>query len=395
MANSMLTSEGFKRKRYVDFFEIMSEQARELFGEDVNLSERSALGKFVSLIAYGRAEDAETAEEVYNSRFVDTSEGVSLQNNVKRVITKNEWRKASGPVRLNLERGATIPAGDLVGTNYGVNFEVLSEVKAHEDGVYTVQVKAVEYGRIGNAAANEITKIVNPAVGLISITNPEPFRNGQDEETDSELQDRYYESLGKYGNRRTEAVKARVLDEVEGARACLVDENDTMVISASGVPPKSFETIVLGGEPDQIVQKIFEAKPDGIQAYGTTVIDVKDSKGSIRKIGFTYAETIQIYVKAFIEKGSNYPLDGDDQIKEQIVRFIGGTGDNVTYNGLGMSKDVVVSRLESRLFAVEGVEDVKISLSSDGFIYLEENIEIGLQVAETDYSKIEVSDLVT
>lgn len=391
----MLTSAGFKRKRYVDFFEEWSEKARELWGEDVDLSERSSLGKFVSLIAWSDAGNAEVAEEVYNSRFVDTSEGVSLENNVKRVIKKKEWRKATGAIQLNLNRGATVPAGDLVGTNYGVMFEILSEVKASDDGVYTVQVQALEYGRIGNVAAGDISKIINPVVGLNSVTNPEPFRNGQDEEKTKELQDRYYESLGKAGNRRTEVVRARVLDEVEGARACIVDENDTMEYSASGVPPKSFETIVLGGDAPDIAWKIFEAKPGGIQAYGSTVIQVEDSRGKSHSIGFTYAETVQIYVKASVDKRSDYPINGDEQIKNQIVRFIGGKVDNETFNGLGMSKDVIVSRLEAQLFRVEGVEDVKVSLSTDGFVYLEENVEIGLQVAETDYSKIEVSDLVT
>lgn len=392
----MLTSEGFKRKRYVDFFEEMSEVARELWGDDVNLSERSPVGKFTSLIAYARAEDNELAEEVYNSRFVDTSEGVSLENNVKRaLITKKEWLKSFGTVQLNLSLGATVPAGDLFGTNYGVMFETLSEVKAPDDGIYTVQVKAIEYGRIGNVETGEITKIINPVVGLNSVTNTEPFRNGQDEETTSELRGRYYASLGKAGGRRVESIEAYVLDEVEGVRSCLVIENDTNEFDADGRPPHCFETIVLGGEADKVAQKIFEKKPDGIRAFGTTVEQVRDSKGALRSIGFTYAETVQVYVKVYVDKRSDYPIDGDEQIKEQIVRFIGGTGDNVTYNGLGMSKDVVVSRLESRLFAVEGVEDVKISLSTDGFIYLEENIQIGLQVAETDFSKIEVSALVT
>lgn len=393
----MLTSEGFKRKRYIDFFEEMSEQARESWGDDVNLSERSALGKFVSIVAYSRAEENELAEEVYNSRFVDTSEGVSLENNVKRALRgRKEWLKATDYIQLTLDRGAEVKRGTLVGTNYGVMFEMLSTIKAVDAGVYETRVIALEYGRIGNVAAGDITKIINPAVGFLSVTNPEPFRNGQDEESDAELQDRYYESLGKVGNRRTEAIRARVLDEVEGARACLVDENDTMEVSASGVPPKAFETIVLGGDAPDIARKILEAKPGGIQAYGSTVVEIEDSKGNSHSIGFTYAEKLQIYVKSLIKKGSNYPLDGDSQIKEQIVRFIGGTGaGDVVHNGLGMNEDVVVSRLESRLFAVEGVEDVKVSLSTDGFVYLEENIEIALQVAETDISKIEVSNLVT
>lgn len=140
---------------------------------------------------------------------------------------------------------------------------------------------------------------------------------------------------------------------------------------------------------------LFEKKPDGIRAFGSTNVQVKDSKGAFRSIGFTYAVKVQVYIKAFIKKGSNFPLDGDLQVKDQIVRFIGGTGDNEVHNGLGMSGDVVLSRLEAQLYRIDGVEDVKISLSSDGFVYLDENMEIGFaHVAETDFSKIEVSDLV-
>lgn len=392
----MLTSAGFKRKRYIDFLEEMSEDARRLWGEDVNLSERSPLGKFVSLIAYARAEDDELAEEVYNSRFVDTSEGVALEQNVKRVIKRKEWLKASGNVQLTLERGADVPAGTLVGTNYNVLFETLEYVRAAETGIHTMKVQAVEYGRIGNVSAGDITKIITPVVGFLSVTNPESFRNGQDEETDAELQERYYESLGKSGKRRTESIRARVLDEVEGVRSALVIDNDTMKTDIDGRPPKSFETIVLGGNPSDVAQKILEAKPAGIQPYGSTVVQVEDSRGRKHNIGFSYAETISIFVKAKIKKGSNYPIDGDEQVKEQIVQFVGGTGKDAVHNGLGMNADVVLARLEAQLFRVEGAEDVKISLSIDGFVYLEENVEIGFaQVAVTDFSKIEVSSLVT
>lgn len=391
----MLTHEGFKRKRYLDFFEDMSEEAKRLFGEDVNLSERSALGKFVSLIAYARAEDNELAEQIYNSRFVDTSEGIPLENNVKRaLITRNEWLKATGIVQVELERGATITKGDLVGTNYGVNFTIEQSLKAPEDGVFNLPVKAVEYGVIGNVAANEITKIINPAVGFLSVNNALPFRNGQDEERDAELQDRYYSSLGNAGNRRVESIRARVLEEAEGVRAVLIDENDTMEVSDSGVPPKAFETIVLGGEPEEIARKIFEAKAGGIQAYGSTVIEVEDSRERKHTIGFTYAEAVQIYVKVAVKKGNNYPQNGDSQIKEQVLKYIGGTGSNSVYDGLGMNQDVIVARLEAQLFRVESVEDVRVSLSLDGEIYEETNISISFtEVAETDTSKIEVMNL--
>lgn len=392
----MLISEGFKRKRYFDFMEDMSEQAKKLFGEDVNLSERSALGKFVSLIAYARAEENELAEEVYNSRFVDTSEGVSLENNVKRALIKRKtWLKATEYVQLTLEKGSEVKRGTLIGTNYGVLFETLSDVKAEESGIFDVRALALEYGFIGNVKVGDVTKIINPATGFISVTNDKPFLNGQDEETDGGLQERYYRSLGKAGNRRVESIRARILDEVEGVRACIVIENDKMEPDSDRRPPKSFETIVLGGLPDALARKIYEAKPGGIQAYGSTVKQVEDAKGKMHDVGFSYAESLQLYIQAQVRKGKNYPLDGDEQVKKQLVQFVGGTISDVVYTGLGMNENVVLAKLEAQLFRVEGVEDVKLALSTDGLIYVEENIDIGFaQVAETDSSKVEVSHLV-
>ncbi|MBU5214347.1 baseplate J/gp47 family protein [Heyndrickxia oleronia] len=392
----MLTSQGFKRMRYADYLPILEEQAKELWGDDVDLTDRSPLGKFIKLQAYQRAEDNELMENLYNSRFVDTSEGVALEQNVKRaLITKKEWRKASGQVKLTLKKGTPIPIDTMFSKKYGVKYKTIEEVTAIEDGDYLVNVEALEYGQIGNAEPNEITEIVNPISGLLAVTNSEAFRNGQDEESDEELKARYYSSLGKLGNRRTETIRATVLDEVEGVRSCLVIENDTLQTDADGRPGKSFETIVLGGEREEIAQKIFQSKPESIRAYGKETVQVVDSQNMSVTIGFTYAETIQIYVKAMIKKGSNYPIDGDTQVIDQIVKFIGGTNNNVQYNGLGMSEDVIQARLEARLFNVEGVEDAKIFLSTDGVTYDEINIDIGFaQVAETDSSKIEVSDLV-
>jgi uncharacterized phage protein gp47/JayE len=392
----MLTSAGFKRLRTADYLPIIQEQARELFGEDADLSERTPLGKFIYLQAQQRAEDNELSEQVWNSRFVDTSEGSSLEANVKRaLITRKKWLKASGRVVFNLNRGTTVPIGTLVRTPYNVYFKTLENINAADDGNYSVDVEAVEHGAIGNAQAGEINIIVNPQLGIHSVTNPDAFLNGQDEETEEELKERYYASLSKLGNRRTESIRATILDEVKGVRSCLVIENDTLLDDEDGRPGKSFETIVLGGERQNIAQKIFESKPWGIRAYGQEVVNVTDSQGFDHPIGFSYAAPIQIYAKAQIKKSSTYPINGDEQIIEQIVKFIGGVNNNTQYNGLGMSEDVVQARLESRLFAVEGVTDAKVLLSLDGETYEEVNIPIGFaQVAETDSSKIEVSELV-
>lgn len=391
----MLTSAGFKRMRVADYLPVLQEQARELYGEDADLSERTPLGKFIYLIALQRAEDNELAEQLWNSRFVDTSEGVSLEQNVKRaLITKKKWLKATGEVSVNLNKGAKILVGDLFRTPYNVYFKATMSVTAPEDGNYTVSVEALEYGIIGNVEVGDISIIANPQSGINSVTNTDAFFNGQDEETDEELQNRYYESLAKLGARRVESIRANVLDEVEGVRSCTVIENDTMQVDADGRPPKSFETVVLGGENEPIARKILEYKPGGIQAYGAIEVTITDEREIEHVIGFTRASTVVIYVKIYRKKSSQFPLDGDEQLIKKAVEYIGGTYDSVVYDGVGMSTDVIVARLESKLFVIEGLIDVRVELSKDNIDFNQSNIKIAFpEVAETDQSKVEVLDL--
>lgn len=381
--------------RTADYLPIIQQQARELFGEDADLSDRTPLGKFIYLMAQQRAEDNELLEQVWNSRFVDASEGVSLDQNVKRALIKRkQWLKASGEVVFNLDKGTTVPAGTLLRTPYNVYFKTLEQVKVVEDGDYRVKVEALEYGVIGNVEAGDISIVVNQLQGINSVTNHDDFFNGQDEETDEELKERYYSSLGKLGARRIESIEANVLDEVNGVRACKVIENDTMEEDAEGRPPKSFETVVLGGLDEEIAKKIFELKPAGIQAYGTTIVEITDERGITHQIGFTRATTVPIYIKIYRKVSHQFSIQGDELLVAKAIEYVGGTHLNRTYDGVGMSEDVIVSRLESRLFAVDGLVDVRVELSTDGINYSDSNIEIGFpEVAETDDSKIEVLPL--
>lgn len=392
----MLTAAGFKRMRVADYLPIIQEQARELFGEDADLSDRTPLGKFIHLQALQRAEDNEVAEQVWNSRFVDTSERASLDSNVKRaLLTRKRWLKASGVVILNLNKGTTVPAGYLFRTPYNVYFQSLEAISAIEDGDYRVNVEALEYGAIGNIEPGDISVVVNHTDGINSVTNPDAFFNGQDEESDGELQDRYYQSLSKTGARRIESVEANVLDEVAGVRNCVAIENETNQYDKDGRPPHSFETIVLGGNDEEVAEAIFAKKPGGIRAYGTTYHHIFiDERGLEHMVSFTRATTITVHVRVHIKRNNRYPAGGDRQVIAQVVRYIGGAYDGTIYPGVGMSANVVVAKAEARVLSVDGIEDVMIEFSTDGVNFGAQNVLIGFpEVAETDESKVEVLSL--
>lgn len=391
----LLTKYGFKRQRTADYLPVIQEQARELFGEDADLSDRTPVGKMIHLQAQQRAEDNEELEQVYNARFVDTSEGASLEANVTRVITRKRWLKSSGEVIVNLDKGSKINMGDLFRTKYNVYFKALEVIQAVENGNYRTSIEALEYGAIGNVEPGDISIIVNPQSGINSVTNPDAFFNGQDEETDAELQDRYYESLGKVGARRVESIEANVLDDVKGVRAAIAIENDTNVEDAEGRPPHSVETVVLGGLDEDVAMAIFRKKGGGIQAYGSTVYIFTDNRGIVHEIGFTRATTVVAHVRVHVEKSNKYPLNGDDLVISQIVKYIGGTYKGTLYNGVGMSSNVICAKAEARVLAIDGIDDVRVEFSTDGITYTPSNVSIAFpEVAETDESKIEVFNLV-
>lgn len=391
----LLTKYGFKRQRTADYLPIIEEQARELYGEDADLSDLTPVGKIIHLQAQQRAEDNEQLEMVYNSRFVDTSEGATLEANVRRaLITRKRWIKAKGEVVLTLDKGAKVNAGDLFRTRYNIYFKALESIIAAEDGKYRIGVEALEYGAIGNAEPGDISIIVNPQSGINSVTNSDAFLNGQDEETDLELQDRYYDSLGKVGARRVESIEANVLDDVEGVRAAIAIENDTNVEDAEGRPPHSVETVVLGGLDEDVAMAIFRKKGGGIQAYGSTVYTFTDNRGITHEIGFTRATTVVVHVRVYVKKGNQYPLNGDNLVIGQIVKYVGGTYEGTLYNGVGMSSNVVCVKAEARVLSIDGIDDVRVEFSTDGITYEPSNVLIAFpEVAETDESKVEVMDL--
>ena len=393
----MLTELGFKRMRYNDFLPIIEQQARELFGENVNLSERSPLGMFVRLQAYSRAEENELAEEVYYSAQVEKATGVSLDAAVKSAgsgITRLQSKKAIGRVKLNISGGVTVPKGSIVGTKDGIKFITKSDVLSNTLNDYFTDIEALEYGEIGNVPPNTITEIFTPIQGWNSVTNTEQTIKGQDRETDEQLRSRYFNGgLSVRGSATVTSIRAKLLDEVEGVTAALVLENDTLEITEDGITEKSIYPIVLGGDKQEIAQKIFDSKAGGVKSYGTTIVIITDEMGEPHKIGFDYASKKPIFVKVELKTNSDFPLDGDDRTRLEIVKYIGGNDpDGNLYKGLSMGQTVINAKVLNSIFRVEGVEDAKVTMSIDNLEFTEENITvIRSEVAQTNFPNVVIT----
>lgn len=393
----MLTAEGFKRKRYADFIKDMEEQARKLWGNDVNLSERGPLGMFIQNIAFARAEENEQAEQVYYSAFYFTAEGVSLDHVAKnRGMDREEAKFSVGMAKFKVDPGTTVKLGTIIGTKTGIEFVTTAiGYDDDSDGIVNVPIKASVAGLNGNVQPNTITEIITPSVGLISVTNLERTKDGREGETDTELRRRYANSFSTKSSTPS-GIRMRVL-EVPGVRTAVVFNNTGDVPDSAGRPPHSFETVVYGGEDEAIAKAILESKPGGIRAYGKKQLKVFDEGGNEHIIGFSKATEQSISARVTVYRDGEFPAGvmGRKFIITEIIKYIGGIDESgVDYIGLGMGDTIVTGKILANIYSnVPGIKDCTLELSKDnGKTWTTSNLTIGpLNVPNIDFNKVVVN----
>ena len=130
---------------------------------------------------------------MYEASFADTSWGEFLTRKCAEVgVDRKQATYAIGEVTFTGEKNRQIPEGTTVGVADGVQFMTDEAVVTDENGIAKVNVTCTTSGAIGNVAENMITQIAINISGINSVTNAEPTHDGYDEESDTELYERYY-----------------------------------------------------------------------------------------------------------------------------------------------------------------------------------------------------------
>lgn len=201
------------------------------------------------------------------------------------------------------------------------------------------------------ALTGQITQIDSPATGWKSVRNMSDCVTGAYVETDASLRNRRLNELAGRGNGPLPAIRADILKVGQGTgnavTDCVVFENVTDVVDVNGLPPHSFEAVVLGGLDADIRQTIFDTKPAGIASHGGVTGTVTDSTGISHTIKFSRPTTYSIWIEIDVTyNAATWPLDGQDQVKAAILAALtpanGYTlGKDVTSWGIGAAVDVV------------------------------------------------------
>jgi uncharacterized phage protein gp47/JayE len=384
-----VTDKGFRRKLYPEAVEERIIRAKRVFGVNIDTSETSFLGKLIRNYAWDEASLWELAEDVYNSAFVNAAEGQDLDSVGQYLtISRRPAQSSSGVITVFGADGTLIPKGFKVATSNGRVFETIEEATIQGESV-DIKIQSIIKGKDSDVLSNSINKMVNPIMGVTRVINKADTFGGLDIETDAEFRERYKKSYSKAGGSTIPALTSALLD-IDSVVDAEVVENTTMEV-VDGIPPKSFECFVFGGNEDEIIDAIFRNKSAGIQAYGQVVKEVTDKKGRTHKIGYTKAISKPIYVNIKLKKDDTYK--GDEAYKRAIINYIGGTDkDNISYKGLKLGQDVSFAKILGVIMCVGGVKDAEVTISDDNKTFKTENIEIaGNTIARTDMDKIRIS----
>lgn len=343
-----VTENGIQAPSYAEILEYFQSQARNIFGQDVNVDADTQDGQLIAIFALALSDVNAQAIATYNQFNPNTAVGVGLDSAVKtNGITRHTATNSTVDLVLIGQAGTVITNG--VATDDNENRWLLpDQVIIPVNGEITVTASAEEVGAI-EASPNTITQIGTPTLGWQSVNNPTQATVGVAVETDAELRQRQSRSTELPSVSLWEGIIGSLLNLPGVIRVSGV-KNDEDDPSPEGVPGHTIAMIVDGGEVDEIGETIFLKKGEGVGTYGSVQTTYIDTYGFPNVIKFSRPTIVNAYVTLTITPSTTYISSVADEIKQRIADYI---------NGLSIGESVNIARVLSSAVkdCTTGVDD--------------------------------------
>lgn len=290
----------------------------------------------------------------------------------------------NGTPNTQFYSGDIIVMDSLTGIYYDLNDDAI----IGSDGKVSVKFICESYGEY-YPSTNSVLEIQTPVVGLDSVVVNTDNMNlviGRLAETDDELRRRRQYSVGQTATTTMASMLASIYS-LNGVLHATYFENDTETTDSHGVPMKSFEFIVDGGDENEIADVIFLNKSIGSRAYGTTIKEKEDSEGNLYSIGYTKAEQINVGIKIDLSVSSLQSEAWKSKIKTALkekfddIQGIGNTVKNYDY-----------FTVLTTFSGINNIDSVKFYDVSVGDTTLYDQLPIGEKaIGKLDISNIEIT----
>lgn len=234
---------------------------------------------------------------------------------------------------------------------------------------------------------NTVTNIVTPINGWEGVTNTKTLSIGRNDETDTELRQRWSLSVYQKASNMLEAIQANVFRRVTGVVACVAYENNTDIVDIYGRLPHSIEVIVDGGDEQDIAEMIFRYTCGGIDFNGTISKEVTDVANVKHIVKFNRPTEVKIWLKLSITKNveESWDSNGIARLKQLIVDF----GNEHT-----IGQDVILQKFIALIYDnITGVGFVEIKAAKGNTVGIYSNKNIVINATEKpifDLDRIEI-----
>ena len=214
-----------------------------------------------------------------------------------------------------------------------------------ENGAYSLPVGALTRIDSSILGWDEVYNLVEGAVGRFT-------------ETDEELRERHSNSVRVTGAATVQAIRSRILADVESVTYARIYENRTKETDAFGLPPHSLEAVIVGGLDQAVANKLFEVKPAGIETYGNTPISVLDENGDTQTCYFSRPSDRYAWVKVtvvLLNDEESLPVEAEQAIVDAVLEH-GGS--------LSIGENIITQRFYGPIYsATSGIGEIAVEVA--------------------------------
>lgn len=274
-----ITPAGISSPSYADIYASLQASFQSIYGTDAYIDPDSQDGQMLAVFAQAQYDSNQATIAAYSNFSPATAQGTGLStvvkiNGLKRQVPSN----STAPMTLVGQAGSQVQNG-LIGDNQnlGTQWALPGLVVIPDSGTITTTAICTKQGAV-TAAANTLTKILNPQLGWQTVNNASNATPGAPVETDSQLRQRQSVSTSLPAQSVIGGVYGTIAN-LPGVSRLKVYENDGSTTDINGLPGHSISVVAAGGAVSDIATAIEQKKTPGTNTYGSTSFTVLDPVG--------------------------------------------------------------------------------------------------------------------
>lgn len=352
---------------------------KQIFGNDIDLSSASPLGRFCAYETECRRKVIENNAAMVNT--LNPRKTYGIYKDILGSLFDNQRLGGTASTvyaQLGGAAGTVIPSGALAMDKSGNYWRSQSDITIAENGAAAGYFICKKIGPVA-CPAGALNQIITPVLGWETINNEEAGDIGQDRQSDADFN---IENI-YHGKALMQSILSK-LKSVNGFKSVWGFDNygDTpQTVAGVTAAAKTVYVCVDGGTDADVAQCIFESKSAGAGYTGDVLVEVYEPvSGTYTPVKFNRPQSVAVYASIKVSAAS----DGDDEIKNIIAQYIEGTDIHETITIFALS-----NYIKENLPNVE-ILDLQIGLSAGALGY--EAVELnGNQRADISLENITIT----